>query len=128
MDRTELKNYIMEFYNAEPDFPWIKYPDYEVFRHSNNQKWFALIMDIPKAKLGLTDEGIISIVNLKCDPIIIGNLRSENGFFPAYHMNKNNWITVALDGSAADDKIKMLLDMSFELTDVKTKKHNTPDK
>ena len=128
MDRTELKNYIMEFYNAEPDFPWINYPDYEVFRHSNNQKWFALIMDIPKAKLGLTDEGIISIVNLKCDPIIIGNLRSENGFFPAYHMNKNNWITVALDGSAADDKIKMLLDMSFELTDVKTKKHNTPDK
>ena len=127
MDRTELKNYIMEFYNAEPDFPWINYPDYEVFRHSNNQKWFALIMDIPKAKLGLTDEGIISIVNLKCDPIIIGNLRSENGFFPAYHMNKNNWITVALDGSAADDKIKMLLDMSFELTNVKTKKQKPAD-
>ena len=127
MDRTELKNYIMEFYNAEPDFPWIKYPDYEVFRHSNNQKWFALIMDIPKAKLGLSNEGSLSIVNLKCDPIIIGNLRTEKGFFPAYHMNKNNWITVALDGSAADDKIKMLLDMSFELTNVKTKKQKPAD-
>ena len=78
MDRTELKNYIMEFYSAEPDFPWIKYPDYEVFRHRNNHKWFALIMDVPKAKLGLTDEGIISVVNLKCDPIIIGNGKITN--------------------------------------------------
>ena len=31
-------------------------------------------------------------------------------------MNKENWITVALDGSAPDDKIKMLVDMSYELT------------
>lgn len=53
MKRTELKQFIGENYNAEADYPWLKYPNYEVFRHSNNQEWFALIMDVPKDKLGL---------------------------------------------------------------------------
>ena len=122
MNRTELEKYISETYNVDPEFPWIKYPNYEVFRHSNNKKWFAAIMDIQKKKLGLQEDGVIDIANFKCDPIIIGSLLSVNGFFPAYHMNKENWITVALDGSVTDDKIKMLVDMSFELTAIKIKK------
>ena len=32
----------------------------------------------------------IDVVNLKCDPLLIGSLRSEPGFFPAYHMNKDS--------------------------------------
>ena len=63
----------------------------------------------------------LDILNVKCDPIMIGSLITENGFYPAYHMNKSNWITVALDGSADDEKIKFLLDMSFDLTSKKTK-------
>ncbi len=53
MKRAELESFIMETYNAETDYPWLKYPNYEVFRHCNNRKWFALIMDVPKNKLGL---------------------------------------------------------------------------
>ncbi len=34
-------------------------------------------------------------------------------------MNKEKWITAALDGSADSEKIKSLLDMSFDLTAVK---------
>ena len=34
-------------------------------------------------------------------------------------MNKTHWITAALDGSAADEDILMLLDMSFYLTDIR---------
>ena len=43
MKRAELESFIMETYNAETDYPWLKYPNYEVFRHCNNRKWFALI-------------------------------------------------------------------------------------
>ena len=121
MDRTELKTYIVETYDAASDFPWEQYPNYEVFRHINNKKWFALIMTVPKVKLGLQSEGIVDVVNFKCDPLLIGGLRSEQGVFPAYHMSKDHWITVSLDGSVPDDKIKMLLDMSFGLTSVKSK-------
>ena len=122
MRRNELEAFIMETYNAEADYPWRKSPNHAVFRHCSNRKWFALIMDVTKNKLGLQGEGLLDVVNLKCDPILIGSLREEPGFLPAYHMSKDNWITVALDGSAPDDKIKMLLDMSYQATAPKVRR------
>lgn len=122
MDRKELEQFILDNYNCNTDYPWIKYPSFEVFRHINNKKWFALIMDISKDKLGLESNEIISVVNFKCDPILIGSLLREKGFFPAYHMSKNSWITVALNNSVDNDKIKMLLDLSYQLTADKIKK------
>ncbi len=44
------------------------------------------------------------------------NVTTEAGVFPAYHMSKTHWISVLLDGSVDKDKIKWLLDLSFELT------------
>lgn len=125
MRRNELEAFIMETYNAEADYPWRKSPNHAVFRHCGNRKWFALIMDVPKNKLGLQGEGLLDVVNLKCDPILIGSLREESGFLPAYHMSKDNWITVALDGSAPDNKIKMLLDMSHQATAPKVRRRKS---
>ena len=68
----------------------------------------------------------VDIVNLKCDPLLIGSLRMEPGFYPAYHMNKDNWITAALDGSAPDDTIRMLLEMSYAATAPKLRKKPRP--
>ena len=124
MNKTELKLYIEDIYGVTPDFPWESNPTFAVYRHRSNRKWFALVMDIPKSKLGLREDGDIDIVNLKCEPAMIGSLRLEQGFFPAYHMNKDKWISVALDGSVDDEQLMFLLDMSFELTDVKIKKLN----
>lgn len=119
MNRQELQRYISEVYSTAPEFPWIKYPNYAVFRHQNNQKWFAAILEVPKSKLGLQGEGTLEIVNLKCDPAMVGSLRSEPGFFPAYHMNKENWISIALDDSVQGSKIKALLEISYDITNSK---------
>lgn len=121
MNRESLIEYISDFYSTDAEFPWVRYPEYMVFRHSNNKKWFALLMNVPKEKLGLTGPGALDILNVKCDPIVIGSFRAEPGIYPAYHMNKESWISVALDGSVDDQKIKMLLDMSFDLTAAKQK-------
>ena len=116
MNRKELKQYIQNTFNVNPDYPWVKQPDNEVFRHSSNKKWFALIMNVEKSKLGLLEEGMLEVVNLKCDAILLGSLQGKKGIFPGYHMNKANWITVALDGSVDDETIKMLVDLSYEIT------------
>ncbi len=121
MNRYQMISYITETYNALPEYPWVSAPGYAVFRHANNKKWFAVIMDISKRKIGLNDDSIIDVMNIKCDPILIGSLQRENGFFPAYHMSKTHWITVALDGSADEEKIKWLLDLSYDLTSPKIK-------
>ena len=116
MSRSELEAYITENYSTEGEHLFAKYPSFLVFRHSRNKKWFAVIMDIPRKNLGLTGEGEISVVNLKCDTRLIGSFREEPGIFPGWHMNKAHWLSVALDGSADDKKIKFLVDMSYELT------------
>lgn len=116
VDIKQLQQFIEETYGADAEHPWANYPNYTVFRHRNNQKWFALMMDISKDKLGLPEKDPIHVLNVKCDPLMIGSLRSEAGIYPAYHMSKTSWITVALDGSVNDEKIKWLLDMSFDLT------------
>ncbi len=121
MNRIEFEDYIKNNYNAEPEFPWSKYPSYEVFRHKNNKKWFALIMNISKDKLGLQGNDSVDVVNLKCSPMLIGTLIDGESIFSAYHMSKANWITVVLDENIDEDKIKMLLDISFEMTAVKIK-------
>lgn len=116
MNRRELEDYIGSTYGAKGECLWAKYPTYMIFRHASNRKWFAAIMEIPREKLGLSDDGIIPVVNLKCDTRLIGSFREEKGIYPAYHMSKAHWLTVALDGTVEEEKIKFLLDMSYELT------------
>ena len=82
MNRAELERYIAEGYSTQGENPWAQSPANTVFRHQHNRKWFALIMDIPREKLGLPGVGILSVVNVKCDPRLIGSFREEPGFFP----------------------------------------------
>ena len=117
MNRNELETFIKETYNAGADYPWLKYPNYEVFRHSDNQKWFALIMDVPKSKLGLQGTETLDVVNFKCAPLLIGSLREESGFFPAYHMNKKHWITIVLDKEVDEPLVQQLLEESYGLVE-----------
>ena len=121
MNRNELESFIKETYNADANYPWFKYPNYEVFRHSSNQKWFALIMDVPKSKLGLQGAETLDVVNFKCAPLLIGSLREESGFFPAYHMNKTHWNSIILNGSVPDKDIRRMIGESYDLTKGKKK-------
>ncbi|WP_405353847.1 MmcQ/YjbR family DNA-binding protein [Ruminococcus sp.] len=121
MNREQLIEYIETTYGVKGDNPWQKDPDSTVFRHIGNKKWFALVMTIKKSSLGLNNPELIDIVNLKCDKSMLGSALENNGFYPAYHMNKENWVTIALDGSANDKNIKFFLDISFELTAPKIK-------
>ena len=47
---------------------------------------------------------------------LIGFFRIEPGIFPGWHMNNAHWLRVALDGTMEDEKIKFLVDMSYEMT------------
>jgi len=116
MNREELAAYLADTYSADGEHLFAKYPSFLVFRHTGNRKWFTVIMDIPKKNLNHPGEGDISVVNLKCDTRLIGSFREEPGIFPGWHMNKAHWLSVALDGTVADEQIKFLVDMSYELT------------
>lgn len=114
MERKELFEWVKETYGTEPDYPWNDWNC--VLRHKHNNKWYALIMEINESKLGLSGERIVDVVNVKCDPLLVGSLRQQKGFFPAYHMNKDKWISIVLDGTVPAEEIKNLIELSYELT------------
>lgn len=114
--RDDILRYAAEHYGAAPEYLWARYPGYAVLRHADSKKWYALVMDVQREKLGLPGEGTVDILDIKCDPDIGGALLSERGIMPAYHMNRKNWITVLLDGSVEREMIISLLERSFELT------------
>ena len=121
MNRQELDKYLQETYNAEPEYPWSSAPSYAVYRHENNKKWFAVIMDISKRKIGFDSDEKISVVNLKIEPYLIGSLLENDGIYPAYHMNKTHWITVELTDKTSFEQISWLVEMSYDNTKLRIK-------
>ena len=117
MDRQTVFDYMKKKYKVLPEYPWRRYDGNAVFRHTDNKKWFALVMDVQREKLGLSGKDEIDVVNLKVDDMFFRDMIiREDGIMPAYHMNKMHWITVLLDGTVADDRVFELIDMSFMAT------------
>lgn len=54
---------------------------------------------------------------MKCEPDMVGVLIETYGFLPGYHMNKEHWITMLMDGTVSEAKILDFLDMSYDLID-----------
>ena len=122
MNKIEFEEFVFNEYGAVPEHLWIKFPTFAVFRHKENRKWFAVVMTVDKRKLGIEEEGTLDIVNLKCDSFAISSLCEVEGIYPAYHMNKEHWVSVLLDGSMESEKVKFLLDVSYSLTNFKGNK------
>ena len=115
MKKNDLIDYIRERFAVEADFPF-KEDNVYVFRHERNRKWFAIMMNVPYLVLGIDKPGEVDIIDIKCGPILMGIFRREEGILPGYHMNKDNGATIMLDGTAKDETIKELMDISYHMT------------
>lgn len=73
-------------------------------------------MNLDKGKLDTKDTGEIEIINVKLEPNQIKKLLKKKGFYPAYHMNKKNWITIILNDTVEDDYIMKLIEKSYSYT------------
>ena len=116
VDREEIFEYVKKQYGTIPEYLWSSSPDSAVLRHHNG-KWYAVIMQVEKSRLGLEGDTKVDIIDVKCDPDMVGLLTQTYGFLPGYHMNKKYWITMLLDGTVSEAKILDFLDMSYDLID-----------
>lgn len=115
--KDKIFSYMKNKYKAMPEYLWQRYPEYAVFRHSDNNKWFALHAMVPGDKLGLSDTELMEIINLKVDDAFFHDaLIKQEGIMPAYHMNKQHWVTVLLNGTVSEEQIFDMIDASFAAT------------
>ncbi len=113
--------YVAQKFGTQPDCPFKKDKTL-VLRHQTTRKWYAIIMKIKKSHLGEDDNTLCDVMNIKCDKMMLGSVLEQKGFFKAYHMNKQNWVSVILDGSVTLDTLCPLIDISYCLTKKENKK------
>lgn len=102
MNIEELREYCMDKKHVTESFPF----DNETLVFKVMNKMFALT--------GINSNTVS--VNLKCDPEKAIALREEfSCVLPGYHMNKQHWNTVIIDGSVSDKQVMEWIDDSYNL-------------
>jgi predicted DNA-binding protein (MmcQ/YjbR family) len=115
--RQDVIEYIKWKYNVEPEYLWKKFPNYAVFRNPETRKRFWLIWDVDNSKLQTGWEWRTDVLNVKSDPWMIQYLKTQWWYRPAYHMNKENRISLLLwPLSTKEDTIKTLIDISYKFS------------
>lgn len=102
MDIEEIKQYCLTKTGAIEDYPFG--PDPMVIKVCS--KIFGII-SMKSEQLSLS---------LKCDPFLAVSLRQEHTAITAgYHLNKEHWNTVILNGTVSDKDLRWLIDHSYDL-------------
>ena len=113
---NRMTQFINEKYGTVPEFLWERTPSDGIFRHSENQKWYVVIMNIPYERLNKERHGMVEVLNVKLDPKEREDFLIREGYYPAYHMNKKHWMTVVLDDTVSDQDIFEHIKYSYECT------------
>ena len=124
MTKQTFLTHCLTTYNTTADYPFDEDFETAVLRHSDNRKWYAIVMRVSRRKFGFESDEIIDVVNLKLPLEMFGSFGAVDGVYPAYHMNKLHWISVLLP-DVADDLIEFLVNASYEATKDKKKRRKS---
>ncbi|MBT9775646.1 MmcQ/YjbR family DNA-binding protein [Clostridium sp. MCC353] len=103
--REEVITYCKTLADVYEDYPFHD-ENWTVMRYRKNKKCFAYIYE---------REGAVW-VNVKCSPEWIEFWRNAwESVVPAYHMNKNHWNSLILDGTIPGQDIKRMIAESYDL-------------
>lgn len=101
MNIETLRNYCLSKKGATEEFPFGE---------------FTLVFKVGSRMFALTSLDSELSINLKCDPEKAVELRERHpAVQPGYHMNKNHWNTVYIDGTVPLSTIYEWIDHSYDL-------------
>lgn len=104
--RKEAIKFCLTLPNVFEDYPFHD-PNWCVMRHKDNKKVFAWIFE--------KDNYIW--INVKCNPEWRDFWRDAfSSVLPGWHLNKEHWNSIILDGSVPNKDIKRMIEESYELT------------
>ena len=113
--------YMRGKYGSELEFLWEDTPDCAICRRSDSKKWYAVFMVVKRGKLkgcAGDPEAEVEIINLRLPPEELPERVDGENFFPAYHMNKKDWVSVRADG-VPERLLFRMIDVSYALAPAK---------
>ena len=114
---NRLASWIHERWGDRPDKPWKKDNGYTVIRNHDTSKWYGIIGEIPRNRFEPdAGEETVEVLNLKVPEDSMQACLAIKGIFPAFHMNKKNWVSVILDEDVSDEALQKLIEESRSFT------------
>ncbi len=110
----EVLAYAKKTFSTSPEFLWKKLPDCAVLR-AKSGKWYAAILTVEASKLGLDEDKKLEIIDVLVPKGEPARIADGKNYFLGYHMNKQSWLTIPLDGRVNAEIICGFLDMSYSL-------------
>ena len=105
MTREDLLKYGLSFEDTYQDAPFHD-QNWQLVRYKGNDKAFLWTYE---------RNGFLNI-NVKVDPIWKDMWRQTyKSVLPGYHLNKDHWNTIIIDGSVPDEEIKRMIAESYDL-------------
>lgn len=105
MTREDLLKYGLSFEDTYQDAPFHD-QNWQLVRYKGNDKAFLWTYE---------RNGFLNI-NVKVDPIWKDLWRQTyKSVLPGYHLNKDHWNTIIIDGSVPDEEIKRMIAESYDL-------------
>ncbi len=111
-----LIEYIGSKYGDELEFLWEKFDDNAVWRNKENNKWYATLFTILPDRIGIEKDGVAEVTNVMYKKGCVEEIINNKTVFPAYHMNKQSWITIKLDDEVDMNYVFELIDNSYKLS------------
>ena len=125
--RERIDVYAKEKYGIDPEILPFSHEEYEIYRHTETGKWFAVFIVKERSAFGLEGDGTAEILCVKSkDPLLADVLMEQPGYLRGYPSRKWNWVSVVLDGTVPFEDIRRLLDESYLTTKTKTRNLKTP--
>ena len=110
-------DYIRTTWQTEPQYLWTRSHDSAVFRHQDNQKIFARLMQVSRSELGLYGDDPLEILTVKPGSFqLVDYLLQQEGYIRGYRMNRGDWVSICLDGTVPLEDICQWIDMSYLAT------------
>ncbi len=111
---VQFCNQLCDVYKDDPFHD----PNWSIMRHKANKKVFAWIFE---------KDGFIWI-NVKCDPEWRDFFRNAyESVRPGFHLNKEHWNSIILDGTVPQTDIERMIEESYDLTKPKKRKNRKND-
>ena len=111
----QVIGYVKTKYNRQLEFLWENFSENAIWGREDNNKWFGVMLKVPKRKLGLDSDELIEIIDLRMEENLIEKIVDNQKYFRGYHMNKKHWITICLDSSVDFNEICTRIDESYNL-------------
>jgi predicted DNA-binding protein (MmcQ/YjbR family) len=111
----KVADYAKRKYFSKLEFLWKDDVKDAILRRGDNKKWYAVFMCVQRKKLGIDGDGEIPIIDLRAPREELAHLIDGKNYFKAWHMNKQTWLTIPLDGRVSPEVICWFLDLSYTL-------------